>query len=383
MKIVYILKSFALTAGVERVMADKMNWLANAGYELMLITYEQGNHPWAFQLHSSVRHIDLNTRFFELDKKSLIKKFFLLRQMRKTFRFHLQALIDEFKPDLIIFTTYSIKLVDIILTIRSNAYKIIESHVACYTIKKSYDYRHNIVLRSIAKLYDNTMLNKAANADCLVTLTNGDAADWNHYVSNTIVIPNPVTHIPQDILHHNGSGRRIICVGRLHEQKGFDLLINSFKLIADRCPDWIIDIYGDGPDKAKLLSTIQEKNLQERIFLKTPTPNIYNEYLHSEFLVLSSRYEGYPLVLNEAMSCGIPCVAFRCKYGPEDAIEDGVNGLLAENGNIDDLANKILWMIMHTEERLRMGIRARETSLNYDIQSIMNKWTDLFDRIVR
>ena len=217
----------------------------------------------------------------------------------------------------------------------------------------------------------------------MVALTDGDANDWRKYVSKVLVIPNPVTYYPQKIFQYNGKRKRIICVGRLHEQKGFDMLIDAFAQISNQCQDWTVDIFGDGSDKALLLSKIKHYCLEERVVINSPTSQIYDEYMRSDFLVLSSRYEGFPLVLNEAMSCGIPCVAFRCKYGPEDAIEDGVNGLLAENGNIDDLANKILWMIMHPEERLRMGIRARETSLNYDIQSIMNKWTDLFDRIVR
>ena len=383
MKIVYVLKSFAMKAGVERVMSDKMNWLAGHGYEIAMVTYEQGLHPLAFPLHPSIRHIDLDTRFFSVESFSYPRRLLMIWQMRHQFRKRLQTILDELCPDFLITTTYSIKLIDIILSVKTDACRIIESHVACYTIKKAFDYKHNFFLHKIAARYDQMMLGKVSKADCLVTLTNGDATDWGLYSSNVIVIPNPVTYFPENVNYRDGTVHRILCVGRLHEQKGFDLLIDAFELIADRCPGWKIDIYGDGSDKAMLLEKIKLKGLQNRIEIKPPTSNIYNEYILSDFFVLSSRYEGYPLVLNEAMSCGIPCVAFRCKYGPEDAITDGVNGLLVENGNYEDLANKILWMIMHTEDRLRMGYLAREAASRYEKSVIMNLWTDLFEKMCK
>jgi glycosyltransferase involved in cell wall biosynthesis len=159
------------------------------------------------------------------------------------------------------------------------------------------------------------------------------------------------------------------------------LLINAFGLIADQCPDWNIYIYGDGPEKEKLLLLINQKKLTERIIIKDPVSTIYEEYQQSEFYVLSSRYEGFPLVLNETMSCGIPCIAFRCKYGPEDIIVDGGNGLLVEKENIKELAKKILWMIEHIDERFRMGKTARETALRYKKSEIMRLWTDMFEKI--
>lgn len=383
MKIVYILKSFAMKAGVERVMSDKMNWLAEHGYEITMVTYEQGQHPLAFPLHPSIRHVDLDTRFFSVERFGYPRRLLMIWKMRYLFRKRLQTFLDEICPDFLITTTYSIKLIDIILSVTTDACRIIESHVACYTIKKAFDFKHNSFLHMIAACYDQMMLGKVAKADCLVTLTNGDATDWSIYSSNVIVIPNPVTYFPEAVKHRDGTGHRILCVGRLHEQKGFDLLIDAFGLISDHCPEWKIDIYGNGSDKAMLLEKIKQKGLQHRIDIKPPTSNIYDEYMRSEFFVLSSRYEGYPLVLNEAMSCGVPCVAFRCKYGPEDAITDGVNGLLVENGNLEDLANKIHWMIMHTEDRLRMGNLAREAAGRYEKCEIMNLWTDLFEKMCK
>jgi glycosyltransferase involved in cell wall biosynthesis len=225
------------------------------------------------------------------------------------------------------------------------------------------------------------MLGRVAKADLLVVLTKGDASDWRIYTKKILVIPNPVTNYPKSVLPHDGSGHRILCVGRLHEQKGFDLLIDAFAMIAHQCPEWKIDIFGEGSDKEFLEVKIRNVNLDSRIVINRPTDNIYNEYQHSEFFVLSSRYEGFALVMAEAMSCGIPCVAFKCKYGPEEVIDDGDNGVLVENGNVEELAQKILWMINHVEERLRMGENARVVMRQYELNSIMSNWLSLFEHI--
>ena len=378
MKIIYILRSFALKAGTERVISDKMNYLAEHGYEVTLITYEQGSHPKAYPLHPSIRHIDLNTRFFVIEKFGLLKRLIMMSRMRSSFRKRLQQILDEVKPDYYISTTYSINLIDIILSVRTQARKIVESHVACYTVMKSNNYNHQFMMRTLASLYDRWILGKLSKADLMVVLTKGDARDWSLYSDRVMVIPNPVTQYPEHVLPHDGNGHRIICVGRLDSQKGYDMLIDAFAMIESQCIGWHIDIFGEGSDKAMLLDKINQLGLQKRIIIHSPTPEIFYEYQRSEFFVLSSRYEGLPLVLLEAMACGIPCVAFRCKYGPEDIIQDKKDGLLVDNGDVQVLAEKMLWMIIHTEERLCMGQTAREDIRRYEKQTIMQQWLDLF-----
>ena len=383
-KIVYVLKSFAVKAGTERVMSDKMNYLAEHGYNVTLITYEQGVHPQVFPLNSSIRHIDLDTRFFLVEKYGYLKRFFLMLKMRRQFKNRLQTFLDEIQPDILITTTYSLNLIDIILSAKTKACRLVESHVACYTVKKSFDCKCNPSFRLLAVWYDRIMLNKVGKADCFVSLTQGDADDWSRYSSNVIVIPNPVTYFPETISSHGGNDEhRIICVGRLHEQKGFDMLIEAFAFIADQCPEWKVDIYGEGFYKDLLEEMINRHNLCGRISINSPTSHIYNEYQHSDFFVLSSRYEGFALVMLEAMSCGIPCVSFKCKYGPEEIIEDGKNGLLVENGNVKDLAEKMLWMIRHREERLQMGKQARKDVRKYELNAIMPKWHELFENLMK
>jgi glycosyltransferase involved in cell wall biosynthesis len=220
------------------------------------------------------------------------------------------------------------------------------------------------------------LIKQLASLDKFVVLTEEDKRIWDK-LSNKIVIPNPLTRYPD--VHSSQNKKTVISVGSYDPVKGFDMLIDAFALIANKCLDWKIDIYGDGPDKQQLIEKIKNNNMDNRIVINPPTNIIYEEYQKSEFFVLSSRFEGFPLVLGEAMSCGIPCVAFNCKYGPEDIIRNNKNGLLVENGNIKELSEKILWMIEHVNERLRMGQIAREDIQKYKKEIVMQKWIDLFD----
>ena len=376
MKLLYILKSFASKAGTERVVSDKINYLAEAGYDITLVTYEQGNHSLAFALHPSVRVLDLDTNFFEVSRQPLYKKPFSLFFLRRKFRIHLQNVVDEIVPDVIISTTYSFNLLDVILTIKTSARQIVESHVACFSIKNSFGYRKCSIMNKLTQLYDSYKCFWLKRCEMMVVLTEGDAIEWRRYVSHVEVVPNAVTYFPEQ-MSHDGKGKRIICVGRLHEQKGFDLFLDAFFQISEQCPDWIVDIFGSGNDEWYLKEIIRKYRLENRIHINAPTASIYNEYQKSEFLVLSSRYEGFGLVLIEAMACGIPCVSFRCKYGPEEIITHGKDGLLVNNGDVHDLANQILWMINHTEERIQMGKEARKSAMAYDKSNIMRQWEQL------
>ena len=383
MRIAYIAKSLAPIGGLERVLCDKMNYLASNGYEIVLITYEQGEHPFVYDIDKRIKHIDLDVRFFTLCKYGSYKRIMLQIKYRRLFKKRLQHLIDKELPDIIITTTYSMNVADLIAEVNTKAKKVIESHVAYYIMRKTSAYTDHPILRQVARYYDWKTGKTVRRFDMMVTLTSADATEWGKHTNKIIVIPNPITKYPLKTPTHNVTSHRIICAGRLNSQKGFDLLIEAYALIADKCPGWNIDIFGSGEDKEKLLKMIQQKSLENRIVINEPTDKIYDEYMASDFFVLSSRYEGYPLVLNEAMSCGIPCVAYRCKYGPEEAITDKEDGLLAIDGDINDLADKMLWMIHHEKERQLMGQKARANAQRYQKEAIMQRWIELMRSLLQ
>lgn len=378
MKLVYIFSSFAAKGGTERIFCDKMNWLAEvAGYEIVFVTYEQGNHPFAYPLSNKIRHVDLNTRFFTTGTMPLLKRIRFKFTMPRLFKYRLRKLLDEIQPDVVVSTTYALFLFREIL---SQPYRhVVESHVCYYQLLLQKKFTHISWLdRKIAR----HLLEMLKRCEKVVVLTHKDAACWKGY-DNIEVIHNVVTNYPEKITDVADRPKRIIAVGRLHAQKGFDLLIQSWQLIAARHPDWQLVVYGHGGDLQKLQQQLEKAGLTSSMTFAGATDNIYKEYQDSAFYVMSSRYEGWGLVLVEAMSCGLPCVSFDCPYGPSDIIRDGEDGLLVENGNIQQLAEKMELLINNKELRERLGVRARLNAARFTSDNIMPQWTKLFETIVQ
>ena len=376
-KIMYIIDIFTKFGGVERVLIDKMNYFVKHNYQVILVTYQQGDHPMAFKLDEHVKHIDTNNRFVTLYRYRGIRKYIERIRMLKSFKDNLQQVVDIEKPNYIITTTYLHYCYNTIPKIKTNAKLLIESHIS----SAIYKYEKRTIWGKILNYFEYCNLKKQIEKfDVLVTLTQGDAEEWSRVANKIKVIPNLVTYYPIE-LPPKQTKHRIISVGRLHNQKGYDMLIKAFSLISSRCLEWNVELFGEGDLRNYLNSKIIEYGLENRIRINNPSSNIYREYLNSDFFVMSSRYEGLPLVLIEAMSCGIPCVSFRCKYGPEDIITTNHDGILVENGNVNDLADKILWMCNHEKERIEMGNEARITAKKYCEEEIMPLWEELFSTL--
>lgn len=377
MKLVYIFSSFAAKGGTERIFCDKMNWLAEvAGYEIVFVTYEQGNHPFAYPLSKKIRHVDLNTRFFTTGTMPLLKRIRFKFTMPRLFKHRLRKLLDEIQPDVVVSTTYALFLFREIL---SQPYRhVVESHVY-YQLLLQNTFTH---IPWLDRMITRHLLEMLKRCEKVVVLTQKDAACWKGY-DNIEVIHNVLTNYPEKITDVADRPKRIIAVGRLHVQKGFDLLIQSWQLIAARHPDWQLVVYGHGGDLQKLQQQLEKAGLTSSMTFAGATDNIYKEYQDSAFYVMSSRYEGWGLVLVEAMSCGLPCVSFDCPYGPSDIIRDGEDGFLVENGNIQQLAEKMELLINNKELREWLGVRARLNAARFTSDNIMPQWTKLFETIVQ
>lgn len=382
MKIAYILSSFIAKAGTERILSDKMNYLVKRyGYDITFITYEQGNHPMAFSLDKRIRVIDLNTRFFPLYKLNPVRRVIAKSFQKRKLKSKLHDVLSVVNPDFVVLTTYDFDKYGSILTLPYRF--VIESHICITDVRQEFR-QHNVILKFFGKYLDSIHFKIMNKADALISLTSADKTNWEKHVNIPIfVIPNLVTVYPNDISCYSERSNRIICVGRLTRQKGFDYLIKAWAMISKKYPTWRIDIFGHGDMETTLNRMIIDYKLSDCTRINEQSDNIYEEYETSSIFVLSSRYEGFGLVLVEAMSCGVPCISFDCPNGPADLITHGEDGLLVPLGDIEKLAESIEWMITHEEERLRMSNNARQKAKQYTAQVIMPQWVELFEKVAK
>lgn len=212
----------------------------------------------------------------------------------------------------------------------------------------------------------------------VVVLTSKDKDCYDkHFPSEkTVVIPNPV--VLTETFESTLDGNIAIAVGRIQYQKGFDTLVKVFRKVHVKHPEWVVRIYGDGNLRSELEQQIKDAGLEGIINLMGRSTDIIKKMRDASFFILSSRFEGFPMVLIEAQSQGIPIVSFDCPNGPSDIIEDGVNGILVENQNKEKLYDGICYMIEHPKERKQMGKKSLANVDQYSTEVICDMWTRLF-----
>lgn len=373
MRLLYIVRSLHPVGGVERTLSDKANWMVAQGHQVLFATYNQGNDGIRFPLDKRVQLRDLECSTFSMYKYPLYSRMFYYRKLQITFRKRMKTILNDFMPDIVVVAIPNAEdfLWDLIkVTKRTKV--IIESHVAFeyFLMGKSLTDRLLYVFFPPLKA--------VRNADMLIALTEHDASCWRHQnVKNVQVVPNPVTYYADGINNMRKERGRIIAVGRLASQKRIDRLIEAFSLISDRYPGWYIDIYGEGELREDIDYLIKEKGLKGRVNIMNFVHDIYPEYRRSQFLVLSSDFEGFGLVIIEAMACGIPIVSTDCPFGPSDIIDDGKTGLLAKM-DFQDLADKMEWMISHEEKRHMMGENAYKKAAEYRKEVVMPRWEEVY-----
>ncbi len=215
----------------------------------------------------------------------------------------------------------------------------------------------------------------------VVVLTNSDKKYFikQGLIGNVTVIPNPV-----ELINHKKSTsplKKIIGIGRLVYQKGFDNLIPAFKKIHDKYPEWQLEIFGDGPLHDKLQSIIDDNHLNTAVHLRGISNNISEELSNSYAFILPSRFEGFPMVLIEAMNQGVPCISYNCPNGPADIVKDKLNGLLIKNQDIESMIDSLEWLINHPNERQKMSTFAPESVQEFSKKIVIRKWEDLFESL--
>ena len=215
--------------------------------------------------------------------------------------------------------------------------------------------------------------------DATVVLTRQDREENWKGRKGVHVIPNPCIWKPER--SSSLDCPKAVAVGRLVPVKGFNLLINAWEKVAVSHPEWTLEIWGDGPEREPLERLVREKGLEKNVLLCGSTGKVREKLLQSSMLVFSSLFEGFGMVLVEALACGVPCVAFECPCGPRDVISPEEDGLLIPPGNTDELARAIVRLMEQPELRSRMGAAARNKAARYAMEAVSSAWMKLFHEL--
>ena len=371
MNIIYITDTLALWGGIEKLLSCKAKELTDRfGYHVRILTTNQGSHPLPFEFSHNVSYVDLGINLHHQYRYNFFTRLLFIYRTKKLFRFRLQEQIDEFHADVVVLVM--LNYADLLSNVLKDIPWFFESHSSYYSEKFE---RKSILFRL------NCYINKWSlrHASGVVALTKKDAQNWQKVNNFTSVIPNVV------LLNNTGifsdcSSTRVIFVGRFFYQKGIDALIEVWKQVHLKHPDWFLDIYGEGELKDYYAKIIDQLNIN--IVIHHPEATILQRYCESSMLLLTSVYEPFGLVLPEAMSCGLPVVSFDCPYGPADIITDGVDGFLIKNRDVKAFANRVCQLIEDKDLRVRMGMAAIKSSQRYRADVIMPKWKELFERCI-
>lgn len=374
MKILYVFRSIAVWGGIERILTDKMNWLVAHGYEVTLLTTDQGEHAVPYEQDSRIRHHDLGICFHHQYRYGGLRRLWDVWQRRRRFRQQLAVQLQVEHPDVIVCTTADD--VGMLAKLKGHTPLVVESHTICSRL---------VDTGRLRRLRRWWQLRQLRRADVLVALTEGDAADWRQHLSRVEVIPNMV-HTP-----HFGRGAcdmrspsslhmpRALFVGRIDAQKQPDHLLDAWQRVQALHPDWTLDVYGEGPQGAWLRQEVVRRSL--RINLHAPTSDIFSRYAEASMLLLTSSFEPFGLVIPEAMACGLPVVAYDSPFGPRAIITDGLDGFLVPPQDVDTFARRVCQLIADEPLRRRMGQQALLTARRYEASTVMPLWERLFRQL--
>ena len=366
LKIVYLTPALYMAGGVERVLTLKANYFVeHFGYDITIILTEGKDKPLFYPLSDKVKVVNLNIGFEELWTCSFVKKIFVYLKKQRLYKKLVEAELMHLRPDITI--SLLRREINFITGIKDGSKKIGELHVNRANYRNFESGDSNFFKTIFAKFWMRSLVSKLKKLDRFVVLTHEDRQSWSE-LSNISVIPDPLSFVPT--CFSTLTEKRVIAVGRYVYQKGFDLLLQAWSKIEKQNPDWQLAIYGDGNRTPYEMLVGQLGIDASRCHLNGPTTDIQQEYANSSLFVFSSRFEGFGMVLIEAMACGLPVVSFACPCGPKDIILDGENGLLIENGNVDALADGLSRLMSDDQLRNSMSQVGLDSVQRFNISKI-------------
>jgi glycosyltransferase involved in cell wall biosynthesis len=359
MKLLYITNQICGPGGLERVLSIKTAYLVDKhDYKIHILTLNQGKKELFYTFSKHIVYHDI------LVKGNPI-------HYLRTYRKGIKDVIKKVSPDIVLVCDDGLKGLFLPLLIKKPCPMVYERHVSKNISIKN----KKIVINKIKKWILFKIMDFGAQFyDKFIVLTKGNTKEW--HLKNMEVIPNPLSFYP--IQQSDLKNKKVLTVGKQSYQKGYDRLLKSWKLVHEKNPDWELDIYGTKDNSEKLEELAKNLGISNTVNFYDPIKNIAEKYQEASIYVMSSRYEGFGMVLTEAMAYGVPCVSFDCPYGPSDIIKHNRNGLLVNNNNIEELADSIIYLIENENIRVEMGKNARNDVKSYLPEKIVADWNTLF-----
>lgn len=353
--IAFLIMNFSSGGGTERVTSVIANNLVQRGYIVSVISCREGENSKFF----IDRRINLYSLHGEKTSNSMFRKFETIRKLKKV--------VIENNMDVLVSVDVALYMYLLPLQKRNLCKCIAWEHFNFYIA-------NGFMVKIARKL-------AAAYADCVIVLGKNDL---NNYLSNYKKI-NRIEYIYNPIAlsmekKSTMDKKRVIAVGRLTKQKGFDLLLDAWKIVENSNLEWSLDIFGEGILRDSLKQQIDDLGLKN-VRLCGYAKDIEEEYVNSSIFALSSRYEGFVLVLMEAQAKALPCVSFNCKEGPAETIDNGVNGYLVEEGDVAGFAERLLELMNNKELRDSFSDKARKDLYRFDTDAVMSKWVTILESL--
>jgi len=375
-KIVYTIAGTYRAAGMEKVLADKVNWLSARGDEVLVVTTEQKGRPSAFPMDGRVRFQDLAIGYEDNNGGSFLSKAALYPIRQHRHRKRLSALLKEERPDLVVSMFCGDE--SFLPKIGDGSRKVLEVHFSRF---KRLQYGRKGLWALADRIRSRTDLRHIRRFDRFVVLTEEDKGYWGG-LDNIAVIPNSLAARPSEPSALDS--RTVIAVGRFSYQKGLERLVDAWKTVKESplSEGWKLRLVGDGECREALVAQVRRLALEDSVEVGAVEKDMDAVYRSASVLALPSRYEGLPMVLLESQAYGVPAVAFACKCGPRDVITPGRDGLLVPEGDVPAFAAALLELIGAPDRLKAMGAAAFEASARWDRDTIMQQWNDLFNSIL-
>lgn len=375
LKIVYLTPALYMAGGVERVLTLKANYFAEQfGYDITIILTEGKEKPLFYPLSPKIKVINLDINFEKLWTCSFIKKIFVYLKKQRLYKKRVEVELMRIRPDITI--SLLRREINFINDIKDGSRKIGELHINRANYRNFEANNSNFVKNLLAKFWMKSLVGKLKRLDRFVVLTNDDKLSWTE-LNNVEVIPDPLSFVPSRFSQQ--TEKRVLAVGRYSHEKGFDLLLKVWSLVEKKHPDWRLDIFGDG-DKTQYEQQRCDLAIDiNRCGLHGRTEDVESEYVNSSILVCSSRFEGFGLVMVEALACGLPVVSFNCPWGPRNIVKHGEDGLLVESGNAEALADSLSRLMVDESLRCTMSQAGMENVKRFNMEQLADRWRTLFE----